>query len=182
MVGILLPLASSFSGGRGAGVGWDCVCAGGFALVDVDGIAVGIGDKEEAANGAVHDSGARENFGDGDAVAFQMGEGGVEVFDFEGDVGAVVVSGWMGVVGEGEGAVPDVVFDPPFAAAEVFGHGFLKAEDFAIEFAGARDVGDGIGGEGDGFDFNHVCVSLDGLGDYLLCLILQAIHATASKK
>ena len=63
-----------------------------FAVVDVDAVAVGVGDKKEAADVGVHNF-AVAGVDDGDSGGFEVGEGGVGVLDFEGDVGAGEVGG-----------------------------------------------------------------------------------------
>ena len=79
------------------------------------------------------------------------------VFNFKSD-GAAIAGGLPArIFAQTQGAGADIVLDPMPAFAEVVIHRGLQPEHAFIEGARPRDVGDGIGGEGDFDDFHEKC-------------------------
>lgn len=120
----------------------------GFALVEGEGVAVGVGDEGQAADGVVLDV-----HDDVDALLLEVVEGLVQVGDFEAGSAAVGVGlPLFGGFGEGEGLSGEVVFQPAEFAFVLVGEGLLEAEDVAVEFAGLGEVGHGVADECEFFE------------------------------
>jgi hypothetical protein len=104
----------------------------GLALVESQGVAVGIGDEGHPAKGEVLDS--HDDF---HVLGFEVGDGRIEVMKFQACPTAVRVRfPLLGGFGQGQCLAGEIVFEPAKIPLVLEGDGFLQAEDFAVKPAG----------------------------------------------
>ena len=127
----------------------------GVTLVNANGIPIGIEDEGHAADGR----GERLHL-ERDAGRLQVRDGRLEVLDFQADGAAV--RAWMPVGRTGPGgerAVGDVVFGPLHPCGFADQHRGLQVQHAFIKLPRLRHVGDGVTGEGDFGDLEHIILT-----------------------
>jgi len=117
-----------------SGVGWLW-----FALVNQQRVVVGVCDAGHLANAGIH--GLHDELDVGFA---KFGDGGFEVFDFEGHGAACGAGLPIGVLADGEGGSTDIEFSPAGAVTLWHREVEFETESLLVEFQAAVKIADGI--------------------------------------